>query len=556
MEHSIGLIREVLKDRLKDDYFGDIFFDHIGPNSIRQFIEFMSAGNVAMRESGAADRAKFPDLTDMNMTFNDFLNSAVKLKNGTSESFRDIFAKQLCTSLVGPLAAKVAHEEQFRQGDADAFREANVDSWSSWATAMSRDNLADRTATAIYEECTAALKDRTLLSFFVKPTPPGEFVMWGPRASSGQGRKLPKRVIAGDSYSVEVKVSRYEEVDGPVTAYEWQATLTVAGGSAPDAAACGMVYVFDRANGEPTGDLDDLVMAADSMTDDDVLQVKSFIRQHPDASEIIENSDLCFVWIWEKRGGAPKGLGAKCLIAGLADLRRRFKKVRTAIFDVRPTQFVDWTAELEPPAVAVEKQTAIENLVQYIESVPVNYTVRVIFNRSKDPFNDALLALGEASMARFGPPDDDDDDGVGIDVDLWRDELIELFGVAGLDELAADLEEGDEVQIVVETALRHLVFDAHVHYLRVPNIEDLSVFAYDDRNELPVEMAMARVEGFEEFRDSLPNEMEVESTFFIGDCFICEVVASTPFGNLLEYFTLVPKPRPMDIQKFFLRYGD
>jgi len=132
------------------------------------------------------------------------------------------------------------------------------------------------------------------------------------------------------------------------------AKLTLAGASQHGAAACGMVYVFDRVKGTPTGDKDDLIFAADSMADDDVLQVQSFLDEHEDSSQVIDQSDLAFVWLWERREGTAKGLGATCLVAAVDDLKRRFRRVKTVILDARPAQFADWGSELEPPMVVTE----------------------------------------------------------------------------------------------------------------------------------------------------------------------------------------------------------
>jgi len=77
-----------------------------------------------------------------------------------------------------------------------------------------------------------------------------------------------------------------------------------------------------------------------------------------------------------------------------------------------------------------------------------------------------------------------------------------------------------------------------------------------ERTELSLGQAMAEVEGFAEFFESLPDDIDVRTTFYVGDLFVCQVVASTPFGVLVDYFTLVPKPRPMNIQRFFQSLDD
>jgi len=87
---------------------------------------------------------------------------------------------------------------------------------------------------------------------------------------------------------------------------------------------------------------------------------------------------LAFVWLWERREGTAKGFGAKCLVAAVDDLKRRFRRVKTVILDARPAQFADWGSELEPPMVVIQKRTAVDSLVSYIESLPLSTDVRPI----------------------------------------------------------------------------------------------------------------------------------------------------------------------------------
>lgn len=549
---SLTIVREFLTDRMADDYFADLVRPPL-PGSVHEFIELMAAGNVALRHHDQGSAAKFPDFTNLHITFSDFLDARVTFSDGTETTVGFFFANNFCTSLARPLITRIAHENSFGPADQTAFREVDANSWGEWADAVSNGDFAKTTATTIYDIFATALKDRTLLSFFIKPALAGEFKMWGPSASSGAGRKLPKRVIPGEGYAVEVTISRYEEVDGPVVAYEWLATLTMDGASSPDAAACGMVYVFERSGGKPLGDLNDLVLVADSMNDDDVMQAKAFIDQHSDAEGLIETSDLCFVWIWEKRSGVEKGIGAKCLVSALMDIRRRFKKVRTAIFDVRPSQFVNWTPKIEPPMVAVEKQTAIENLVHYIQSLPVDFELVPIFNRSRDPFNDALMTIHQASLSKFDEDEDADAD-AGIDIDRWRSEIAELLAEAGLHDLSNDIDLEEESEGEVEAALRHLVFDANVHYVRVPNSFDTSRAVMTPRELIPIDQALNDFPEFEEFFQSLPDEMHVQAVYLAEGLFVCEVIATTPFGEIVDYFTLVRKPRPTNIYSFFRKF--
>jgi hypothetical protein len=557
MPTSISLIRDVFRECLAEDDFCDLH-GYAGPTSVRRFIEYMAAGNVAIRKSGEEIPVRFPDLTNLDMCFAAFLNATVTIEGSRSCKIAS-FLYDWCKSIALPLIRRAARKFDFGPSNEAAFHETCSKSWESWVTAMSRPEALSSVSKALFEDLEAAYTDRTLLSFFVKLPVQGEYRMWGPRAGSGEGRKLPKRIIKAAGYSVTVTVSKYEEVECSVTAYEWLATLTEQGEAETAAAACGMVYVFDRQNGAPTGGLQDLVYVSDSMTDNDVLQVTSFIDQHRDAARVIHDSDLCFVWIWEKRGGARKGVGADCLTAGLADIRRRFKKVQTVLFDARPAQFVDWTA-MDPPMVAVEKQNAIESLVSYIQGLKLSFDVRPIFNRSANPVVDALVAVGRASDGRFGSDasgNNDDDDEVGsIDLNLWSGELSALFRHAGLDDLANDVEEEEATGLEVETALKSLFFDHHVHYLHASSAGMLGAFLSPHGLEkLDLEDALDEVPGFRAFFDSLPQHIRVVEIAFFGVAPVCLLRASTPFGNLLEHYSLVPKPRPFNVFQFLNDIG-
>lgn len=53
-----------------------------------------------------------------------------------------------------------------------------------------------------------------------------------------------------------------------------------------------MAYVFDRdETGTPYGGMDDLVAAADSVADTEVLQVGAFFDQHEDAEELLTDTN-------------------------------------------------------------------------------------------------------------------------------------------------------------------------------------------------------------------------------------------------------------------------
>ena len=182
-----------------------------------------------------------------------------------------------------------------------AFAEVSADSWETWGETMAHPDRVEKVSMVLMETMTRTLADRTLLSFFIRPPKVAQFSLVEAKSYSGFGHQLPTHMITYYEYSVEIRVAKYDEVACAVTAYEWMSKLTLAGASQHDAAACGMVYVFDRVKETPTGDKDDLIFAPDSMADDDVLQVQSFLDELEDSSQVIDQSVLAFVWRWVRR---------------------------------------------------------------------------------------------------------------------------------------------------------------------------------------------------------------------------------------------------------------
>lgn len=551
MEHSTSLLKKEFLQRLENDYFGDLRLTD-GPVSIHEFVDMVSVGNVAMRFLGGATKVVFPDLTNLGITFGEFLQRNIRFDD-REVPVEVFFCEFFCEPIASALIHEIAYEEHESPDQKAAFEEVGVSTWDAWASEMAKPDRLLRLANVVADVAVETIAGRTLLSFFIRAPVVGKFSTWVPHANSGIGRNLPGRVIQGDGYSVATSMSRYEEIECSVTAYEWEAKLTMTGADEPDAAACGMIYVFERADGVPVGDLGDLIKVSDSVADTDILQTRAFIDQHDDAADVVEKSDLCFVWLWERRSGTDKGLGAKCLELALQDIRRRFKKVRTVLLDVRPSQFVIGRGDVEPPMVAIERQTAIENLVTYIQRIGLDFDARPVFTRLNNPQRDSLLALGESMGMGMGDPYADAGAGANdttIDLDTWEEAITDLLRMAGLDELAGRLEDGEEVYLDVETALKELVFGPHVQYLRVSSTSGF----YPTQvgiDPIPHEVAHEQIEGFDDFCSHLPVHMWVASVDDVEDSIVCTVRARTPFGELTEYFALIPKPRPINIESFF-----
>jgi hypothetical protein len=394
MQNSIELINDAFSLCLDDDYFSHLYNRGSLAPSVRDFIQDVVARHCLAAQTGSRSPL-LSDFTDLTMKFSEFQKLGFDV-NGRTEVIASMLRNDFCTASVAPLARKVAIDRDESPALEEAFAELGADSWETWGEAMARPDCVEKVSAVLSETMIRTLADRTLLSFFIRAPKVAQFSMVGVKSYSGYGRPLPTHVTTCDEYSVEIRVAKYDEVVCGVIAHEWMAKLTLAGASEHDAAACGMVYVFKRVKGTPTGDKDDLIFAADSIADDDVLQAQSFLDQHEDSSQVIEQSDLAFVWLWERREGTEKGLGAKCLVAAVDDLKRRFKRVKTVIPDARPAQFADWGSELEPPMVIIEKRAAVDSLVSYIKSLPLNTEIRPISNQFRNPHKDALMVLRNA----------------------------------------------------------------------------------------------------------------------------------------------------------------
>lgn len=337
----------------------------------------------------------FPNVASLTGTFAELLKHSATL-NGATIAVADMVCFEFCIEPLNALLRDVSEDDIERE-----MRECGVRSTSAWLQLMRSEAIAPALVDLLFNQMVTELGHRTLLSFFVKPAPANGFRSIGSWNYSGLGTPLKTRhVEVGDS-TVTIDVSRYhqdEMATDLVRAYEWNARLRKHGQIEDVAGACGMVYIFQREDGWPIGDASELLAAADAIADRDVLQAHAFLQQHEDAEDVIVDSDLCFVWLWERRSDGQKGSGADCLKAAVSDLRRRFKSIRTVIIDTKPMQFVDW-AKRDFPIVQVEKQEAIERIVEYVAAIPLRgVAVRHIFNKQEDDSFAALLALNETAF--------------------------------------------------------------------------------------------------------------------------------------------------------------
>lgn len=236
--------------------------------------------------------------------------------------------------------------------------------------------------------------------------------LWDPhcRARPAEGTALVRHVVGTAAGDVGIDLLRYPDDEATrVRAYEWCAELREDTGSVlPDAAAYGMVYRFERTDAMPDAGTRELLTAADTLSDVDLLQVNAFLQQHDVAQALIEAGDLTFVWLWERRSGARPGAGQACLRGALTDLRRRFRHIRTIVIDLKPYQYVVSDAAGMSTSLHVEKLEALDRLQWFVDGLHLDNIVkghcRYIVNRDGDDPTAAMRALGLAGLAQLEPP--------------------------------------------------------------------------------------------------------------------------------------------------------
>lgn len=557
---TFAQMRRMHQKWIDDDFFALLPSSSVlGATSLREFIHSLAVGNSVLKQEASIDDAPFPDLTDLHKTMDDVLAMSVRTAGGDLHSVRSIMFQEFCVNVIGSLAAAVAHDCTDDEVRDALFKECQVTDWHAWRRHVEQEAVAQPIALALFENLVEKVKDRTLFSFFVREPDEQGFLSWGPFAETGIGTALDTHTVDMAGTAVDVAVRRYEEhPDAPVTGYEWTAKVAGESPLLPDAVACGMVYVFEREDGEPVGDASDLLQVADSLADTDVLQVSAFLHQHQDAEVVIARSDLCFVWIWERRATAKPGVGALCLQAAVADLQTRFKRVKTVIMDTRPSQFVAWDGPKDPPMIEVAKQGAIERLVSYVQSLALsNVEIRHIFNHHEDNPHAALCALGEEGVRRRGEDLRMDDARVGHLMPEWEDqadELAELFHHAGLPELRDQVQSGTADYYEIERVLVHLLLHRRIPYLPLSMTPDVDLDALYGPGAEP-DIDDIDGDAVEAFIQSLPEDVEVNRVRYCsgpidGPGWVVSVSMDIGFTEIEEFFTLTPVPRPVDAAKF------
>lgn len=336
---------------------------------------------------------------ELGMSFGDLMKAVVLTRPGAKETISSLLRKIVAPAVARAVVTQALWPCQPSFDDEQEVACCLRESGARDKEALAR-NLGSAGAVAdLVVECAEReLEARSIRSFFYVPVPNSGFRAWSADMWTGYGINEKARKVPSPDGSVEVKWARYEElVDSPVKAFEWSAQLLADGASdgRADAGASGMVYAFPRHGRAHRPNLRDLLVASDAVADTDVLQVSAFINQYPDAESVVRTSDLCFVWLWERRNDAPKGTGTRCLLEAVTVLRSQFASLKTLVVCVAPGQFYTCGPFGEPAQIAFERLEAVDKLASLVDGLTplTGMHVRGIVNRHEGSVESAALAL-------------------------------------------------------------------------------------------------------------------------------------------------------------------
>lgn len=343
----------------------------------------------------------------MQMTLGTFGDLALVSKPRGRLLMKDVMVHALCRLQIPSLLSRASSHAVSAAGEAAyaaLLADAKCASWDDVVRLVGQheDALTRALAPILIDQ----RKDKLLQDFYRSPVSETGFTRWHPRAYSSYGRPLKSKVISCEGGGqIQMHVSRYTDDTGSdIRPYEWAAEFRPSSqdeNDLPEAAVCGMVYVLPREDEHVLCSPSDLRWAADAVADVDVAQVMAFLRQQVDAMDLMDQGDLCFVWLWERKVGASKGLGAGLLIPALQDLKRRFRALKTVVICLEPYQFLTPYLANDPPEVQVSRHEASERLEHYARAISpektINGALRFITTRPMS-FGETLVALGEADL--------------------------------------------------------------------------------------------------------------------------------------------------------------
>lgn len=402
-------VRDAFAERVKYDRLQSRAMNDPRPQpntpSIRVFISRLVGTHYAVRKQGASSKASFP-LIDLSMTLRDLVPIEYRLSNGERQTLGQLMAQEIClgalpqllsdVSMYRPLDPKSVDEHRLMKESLTAF--LGVDERDVFR-ALKAPVCQQALVNVLFADLLRLAGSRKLSSFYTEERDEEGWYANGPALFTGYGQALKTHELQTSQGQVAIRVSRYTEETGAVTRpYEWQAALRAnpEDPASPILAyACGMIYVGPSFMGER--DTEDLLLASDSIADVDILQVRAFLEQD-EAEEIWLESDLCFVWLWERAEQAAKGAGAVCLKTAIADLKKRFRSVYTVVFDCQPMQVkTDVWSEIDPPEIEEARLEATARLHTYITQLQletvVNGGVLFISNIHQDDPEAAMQAL-------------------------------------------------------------------------------------------------------------------------------------------------------------------
>jgi hypothetical protein len=383
-----------------------------GVSSVRQFLEELlqaSSGPNALIERPAA-------LDHPDSTFLHLLGSPLVTQAGPRGLVESVAHHALCLQPIPRLLVEATGHQHPTGNDVQPHVEPTGSITGDDRDVIAQGSIDETERLELADALMAVLKDklghRTIRSFFTVDVAGNGYRLWNEhlRAASDSGTALARHSIQTDAGHVSVDLLRYaDEEQTRVRAYEWCAELREdLSSELPDAIAYGMAYCFARHDGMPIGGKWELMTAADCLADVDLLQVNAFFDQHEDGEALIDEGDLAFVWLWERRSGTRPGVGQACLWAALTDLCRRLRRIRTIVIDLKPYQYVVSDGAGTPAAVHLEKLDAVDHLQAFVDGLHLDHLVnghcRYIVNRDGDNPDAAMRVLGFAGLAQQDAP--------------------------------------------------------------------------------------------------------------------------------------------------------
>lgn len=568
---SFALISKHFLASVEDDDFADESNVFEGFDSIRDFLRQLATASIELSKNRPTSPGE-ADFSNLEQTLAQLAELSVKTETGDLMRIGSMLRTVFCLPSIPFFAGYIAESSAKNEAAQAAWQEMGATDWRTWTKAVMSEPVREQLADALYDLLISNVGDKPLMNFFVFPEKLGNFNSWDGGYSLEPERSKYRGTAHVGPNQIRWWISDdYSGEDGAVSGYEFRAVLLV--GEQPSALVDGVAYIYDRVDGKPEASRAELLVTAGSVSDGDIQCVNSFLEQHGDADTLVAAGDLCFITTWQRRPGAEPGLGAQCLQIALQEIRSKFRNMSTAIFNIRPRQFLSWGAEVELPAVQVAKQSAIESLTGYISGISLaDWTLRNIFTSTDWSLFTSMLAIGKQVLSeslgdirktvelhnQLGAKRVANG-GIGrptLVFDGHEEQLADLFHQTGLGHLALQIEEGLATYGEIEIALKLLIFGQRIFYAPVTLSSGFTPEQL--RNEF--EGVPTDIEPeLDEFESSLPNDVTISRVFHYTDipdfrdtvaqC-VVEVQSVTPFGTLYEFYTLVPLPRPFNIVRW------